>query len=251
MATSAVFDGPTRLSYRGPPPILIGKVLGVAVAVIGLMVLAGWLLGIPALISLGPGWLPMRAGTALGLLLSGFGLMLASAPPAAWTRPARLALGAAVLTLGAAALAGSAFPGGAWTPAGPGRPSLVSALNFTLVGAALLVLDAGNGWRVRPTESLSLAMGLLAFVGLESYVFGANPLSRRPLRPSRRPPPSASSRSPSACSSSARRRPDAEHRRRRNRRRDAAPHAADLADPAAGDRVGAAGGRARRLFRHI
>jgi two-component system, cell cycle sensor histidine kinase and response regulator CckA len=179
MATSAVFDGPTRLSYRGPPPILIGKVLGAAVAVVGLMVLAGWLLGIPALISLGPGWLPMRAGTALGLLLSGFGLMLASAPPAAWTRPARLALGAAVLTLGAAALAEYAFGWGldaGW----PGRPSLVSALNFTLVGAALLVLDAGNGWRVRPTESLSLAMGLLAFVGLESYVFGANPLSDVP-----------------------------------------------------------------------
>ena len=36
---------------------------------------------------------------------------------------------------------------------------------------------------------------------------------------------------------------------RRDRRRHASAHAADLADPAAGDRVGAAPGRARRLFR--
>ena len=51
MATSAVFDGPSRLSYRGPSPILIAKVLGAVVAVVGLVVLAGWLLGIPGLIS--------------------------------------------------------------------------------------------------------------------------------------------------------------------------------------------------------
>ena len=55
MATSAVLGGPSRLSYRGPSPILIGKVLGAVVAVVGLVVLAGWLFDVPALISLGPG----------------------------------------------------------------------------------------------------------------------------------------------------------------------------------------------------
>src|SRR5688572_28461382 len=175
MATSAVFDGPSRLSYRGPSPLLIAKVLGAGVAVVGLVVQAGWLLGIPALISLAPGWAPMRAATALGLMLSGFGLVLAAVErPGA--RPARLALGAVVLTLGVAALAEYAFGWGLGTE-WPGRPSLVSALNFTLVGTALLAHDAGSGWRVRPTESLSLAMGLLAFIGIEGYAFGASPLS--------------------------------------------------------------------------
>src|SRR3954451_7935550 len=69
MATSAAFDGPSRLSYRGPSPVLIAKTMGAAVAVVGLVVLAGWLLGVPALIRLGPGWVPMKANVALGLLL--------------------------------------------------------------------------------------------------------------------------------------------------------------------------------------
>ena len=70
MATSAVFGGPSRLSYRGPSPILLGKALGALVAAVGLVVLGGWLFGVPALVSLGPGWVAMKATTACGLLLS-------------------------------------------------------------------------------------------------------------------------------------------------------------------------------------
>src|SRR5688500_801531 len=99
MATNAVFGGPSRLSSTGPSPILIARVLGAAVAVPGLLVLTGWLLGISALISLPPGWVPMRAATALGLLLSGVGLVLAAVGAAAWAKPARLALAAIVLAL--------------------------------------------------------------------------------------------------------------------------------------------------------
>ena len=49
-----------------------------------------------------------------------------------------------------------------------------------LVGAALLALDAGNGWRVRPAELLSLAMGFLAFVALEGFIFGRGSLYHVP-----------------------------------------------------------------------
>ena len=196
MPTNAVLDGRSRLSYRGPSPILIGKALGVAVTVVGLVVLAGWLLGVPALVSLGPGWVPMTSNAALGLLLSGVALTLASAETTTWAKPARLALAGAVLTLGAATLAEHAF--------GWGRPSFVASLNFMLVGAALLALDAGNGWRVRPSELLSLAMGFLAFVALEGYVSaGARCITSPPSRPWRCTPRSRSSRSPSGCSSSA------------------------------------------------
>jgi hypothetical protein len=109
MATSAVLDGPSRLSYRGPSPILIGKVLGAVVAVVGFVVLAGWLLGIPILISLGPGWVPMKVNAALGLLLSGLAVWVAAAETAPWAKPTRLALGAAIVALGAATLAEHAF----------------------------------------------------------------------------------------------------------------------------------------------
>ena len=66
--------------------------------------------------------------------------------------------------------------GTAW----PGRPSSIAAINFVLAGAALLALDVGNGWRIRPSESLSLAMGLLAFVSVQGYVFGQESLSHVP-----------------------------------------------------------------------
>ena len=188
MATSAAFDGPSRLSYRGPSPVLIAKTMGAAVAVVGLVVLAGWLLGVPALIRLGPGWVPMKANAALGLLLSGVALWIAAAETAPWQKAARLALGAAVLALGAASLAEHIFE---WrlgidellardTISGqtdwPGRPSLVAAVDFILVGAALLALDVRRHWRVRLSEALSLALGFLAFVALEGYAFGKDSL---------------------------------------------------------------------------
>ena len=81
MPTNAVLDGPSRLSYRGPSPILIGKVLGAVVAAVGFVVLAGWLLDAPALLSLVPGWMSMKASTAVGFLLSGIALVLVRAPP--------------------------------------------------------------------------------------------------------------------------------------------------------------------------
>ncbi len=173
MATSAVFDGLSGLSYRGPSPVTIGRGLGVAVALIGAAVLVGWAVRLELLTSLGPGRVPMPANTAAGLTLSGLALLIAPLD-VRWARPARWALGGAVLALGAATLADHAI-GGASTP-WPGRPSAIAAVNFVLVGAALLLLDSGSGWRVRPSEALSLAMGFLAFVALEGYVFGRESL---------------------------------------------------------------------------
>ena len=48
MATNADLGGPSRLSYRGPSPILIAKASGAIVGVVGLVVLFGWLLAPPA-----------------------------------------------------------------------------------------------------------------------------------------------------------------------------------------------------------
>ena len=180
MATNAVLDGRSRPSYRGPSPILIGQVLGAVVAIVGLVVLIGWLLHLAALISVVPGWMSMRASTAVGFLLSGSALLLAANETASWTKPARLALGAAVLALGAAMLAANAFDR-------TDRHSVVAALNLTLVGAALLTLDTGTRWRVRPSESVSLAMGLLAFVALEGYVFGESSRHHGPAFPTLAP----------------------------------------------------------------
>ena len=242
MATNAVLDGPSRLSYRGPSPILIAKALGAVVAVVGLVVLVGWLLDAPALISLVPGWMSMKAGAALGVpaerhrVGAGIGrhgdVGEAGAPGARRGRPRARRRDAGV-------------------GAGLTAPRSVAGLNFALVGMALLALDAGNDWRVRPSESLSLAMGLLAFVGLEGYVFGKASLYLVPAF-------STLALHTALCFVALAIgvfvvRPTVGLMRhitaRRDRRRHAPADAADLADPAAGDRVGTAAGRARRLFR--
>jgi PAS domain S-box-containing protein len=192
MATSGVFDGPSELSYRGPSPVRLGRILGIVAAVIGLISLLGWLLHVPVLTSVVPGWASMKANTAVGLAVSGVALLLAPVGGAPWARPARLALGGIVLALGAATLTEYAFgwrlgidellvrdsttSGTAW----PGRPSSIAAVNFVLVGAALLALDVGDGWRIRPSEGCSLAMSLLAFVSLQGYLFGQALLSHVP-----------------------------------------------------------------------
>jgi PAS domain S-box-containing protein len=185
MATSAVLDGPSGLSYRGPSPILIGRILGVFVVAIGGIVLLGWALGGDVLTTIVPGWIAMRANTAVGLVCGGLALLLApSVTPR--VRFLRMGLGGFVFALGAATLGQYVF---GWrlgidellvndpssTPF-PGRPSSVAAVNFILVGAAILALDTGNGWRVRPTEALSLAMGLLAYVSIEGFIFGRETL---------------------------------------------------------------------------
>ena len=48
-----------------------GCVAGVLTVVLGLLVLAAWVLGIPSLKSVIPGAVEMKANTALGLVLSG------------------------------------------------------------------------------------------------------------------------------------------------------------------------------------
>jgi PAS domain S-box-containing protein len=186
MATSAVQDG--RPSYDHVAGAMrLARVAGAAVALVGLVVLTGWFLHIPVLTSLVPGWSSMKANTAVGLVLSGCALLVAAVRPG-WERRGRLVLGAIILVLGSAVLVehgvgwnlgvdellvrDTMAPPGTW----PGRPSLVAGVNFALVGAGLLLLDVGTGTRIRPTEALALAMGLIAFVSVEGYVFGRETL---------------------------------------------------------------------------
>ena len=184
MATSAVLDGPSR-AFDPAAAVSLARTLGGLVTFIGAIVLAGWLLEVPALARIVPGWTAMKANTALMLLLSGVGLVAATRPGSSTARYTRLIVGSVVLLTGGAVLAEHlldaplgfdellvrdtlAPPGTRW----PGRPPLIGAINLVLIGAALLAVDVGYGWRVRPTEVLSLAVGLLALVAVEGFVFG-------------------------------------------------------------------------------
>ena len=177
------------------------KAVAVAVCLLGILVLVGWVLDIGVLKSCLPGLVAMKANTALGLTLAGFALLvLAAAPPtnASTSTTKRLhrlaqACAAVVGLIGLLTLSEHLtgwdlridqllFRDSAQTAATyfPGRMAPLSALNFLLVGVALLLLDDDDAPRSgfhAPEWLLSIVAftSLLVMVG---YLFGVESLVR-------------------------------------------------------------------------
>jgi PAS domain S-box-containing protein len=157
--------------------------------VVGLLVLAGWLLDIPSLKSLLPGLATMKPNTALTFVLAGGSLWLSSS----WGEDRRvevLAKACATLTALIGLLTLNEYVFGrnlgidqllfrdALTPenAHPGRMSLVSALNFSLLGLALL-LPARRTYR-RFAEVFSITVLLISMLAFLGYAYGVSSLYR-------------------------------------------------------------------------
>ncbi len=164
--------------------VALGRVAGVAVALLGLTVLVGWYTHDTALLRVQPAFVAMAYNTALGFLLSGLGLLAALARGGHTTRASR-ACGLAVALLGLLTL--GEYLGGrslgldellmrAYIRSGvtaPGRMAFSAALCFSLVGGSLLV----GGARFFPLSaslralSGALVMGL-GTVALSGYMTG-------------------------------------------------------------------------------
>ena len=164
--------------------------LGIGVAVVGVGVLAGWALDVQPLKAITPGGAAIKANTAAGLVLCGVALALGARGGAQRFVMARILLAWTAWAIGAVVVAEQLFgldvgidqilardplPGDA-----PGRPSVIAGVNLMLAGAALIRLDARPRWRVRPAEILALAMGFLALIATEGYVFGQESLYHIP-----------------------------------------------------------------------
>ena len=159
-------------------------------AAVGLLAVAGWLLGIDPLKRVLPGLAATKFNTALGFVLAGSGLW--------WRRrvPVRLALGALVALMGALSLAEhlagldlpidqffvrdilapqeAAFP--------PGRMALSTALCFLLLGIGLLG-SGGARRRVRlgfVAELLALVATVIGGLSLLAFPTGAVYLRQLP-----------------------------------------------------------------------
>ena len=164
--------------------------LGVlAIVLICGTVLAGWILGIPALASIVPGWPRMAVIVLVCLLLCACALFELTLPARnGYSGWARMAAAGLVLLIGADALvafvAGSLNatnpPSIAGTLFGPtlGRPSFASVLDFLLAATALM-LPRGEPWG--KFYSILLAAGL-AVTGLDfvGYAYGIAALFRGP-----------------------------------------------------------------------
>ena len=157
----------------------------VIVMAVGGLVLVGWAFDIPLLKSILPGWISMNPTTALAFIFSGLSLRL--------TRTGRiryLGKGLAVIV----ALVGGLKLGEyllGWNlgfdrvlferqlgPVGPHPPNRMApntALNFLLLGLALLLLDKETRRGRRPTEYLALAAVMTALFAVIGYAYGIKP----------------------------------------------------------------------------
>ena len=169
--------------------------IGLGVAIAGLLVLCGWAFDIPLLKSLLPGLADMKANTAAAFVLGGASLWWSgpsaaatASRPAAWV--ARL-LAVIVAGLGLLTLSEYAFgwdlgidhllfddaglsPGAPF----PGRMASMTAVNFTLLAAALLLIDVETRGRKRPSNWLALAIAVNSFLAILGYLYGVDALCR-------------------------------------------------------------------------
>lgn len=174
-------------SAAPPPSSPWTSRLAVAVLVIALSVIVGWVLDIRLLKSVLPAWTTMKINTALGFLCCAAALWL-SRSPASFRRYqwVCLALCAIVTTISLITLAEYAFhtdygidewlvsdPEHAGTSYPPGRLAPSTAVSFLLFSAALLVLDSLPDL----SQSITLLMSLVSLLSLVGYLYGLSTVS--------------------------------------------------------------------------
>ena len=172
---------PTHLRRFGQ----LARVAGGCLVVLGALVLLGWAFDIPLLKSPHPTLISMKANTALVFVLLGIGLWFSTDDRRRRTRQVvnliALLLTAATtlqdvthIDLGLDELLFSDRPPGPGTTH-PGRISPGAQLAFLLLTSASL-LAGGRRPRVRAAQLLTWLAGLLAFVSLCGYLYGADAL---------------------------------------------------------------------------
>ncbi len=175
-------------------PSLIKRYEGIAhygalaVAGLGLAVLAGWKLDIEVLKSVVPGWAAMKPNTAFGFLLAGSALaMVGRSTVGAGLRWVSAIFGAMVAALGLATLGEYAVhfdfgidqllfsvPDNLPENAAQSRMSMATASAFTVTGLALICLGQGRTFLVAQAAAMICAqVSILAILG---YAYGVSSL---------------------------------------------------------------------------
>ena len=172
------------------PPLAVplrrfARGLGLGVAALGALVVAGWALHLERATTALVGSVPMKANFAAALVAAGLSAaLLAPARAGRVAQAAGRALAAVVIALAALTVAEHVVGRSLGIdelffrdPAGgtaPGRMSLGSAAALLLLGAALLLLDVERaGYRV--TCFLALAAALLPLQAFVGYAYGVAP----------------------------------------------------------------------------
>ena len=158
---------------------------GAATALVGVAGLLGAYLDLDALRSIHSGWPKMAASTSLAFGLAGMCLVcLALANGSAMRRMRTRWCAVAVLTIGLLKLGeyltgwpcsiDGLLPGDAPDSPNPARMAPATALNFTLIGSALVLATTTRAFVV--FQALSLLCGLIGWLGFSRYLYGGEPL---------------------------------------------------------------------------
>jgi PAS domain S-box-containing protein len=165
-------------------------VVGVSALIVGIAILAGWVLGLPGLSGLVRSWPQMSPLTAVTTALCGMSMILGGEGPRSLTAPlhhrsAAISCAALALLLGLTRLAlhVSGQHGGIdilWlrrlaAPYGTPSPvmSSATALGTAFIGCALTLTQ--TAW-TRSFQTLAVLSALIAWLGLTRYLFGGAPL---------------------------------------------------------------------------
>lgn len=186
MATQSDFDR-LRARLRWIP-----LAASVGAMLVGGLVLVGWWFDIGRVTSLSPRFVSMKANTALAFVLAGAALWLLRAEsPNAWNRRIAQVCASIVALIGLLTLSEYLF---GWdlridqllamehevpTPfLIPGRMAFATALNFLLLGSALLLLDVDTYHGRQPAPYLVILVAVSNFVMVVAYLYGADAMSR-------------------------------------------------------------------------
>ncbi len=162
---------------------------------VGCLVLVAWMFDIATLKSVFPGLVTMKANTALSFVLVGIALWILlndqpdTSRPFNFTRRCLIAQACAViialiglltlfeyflgLGLGIDQLLFKESLGALGTSA-PGRMAPTTALNFFMIGLALIFLGTPHSFRA--SQFLSLAIGLIGLLNFTGYIYGVKSL---------------------------------------------------------------------------
>ncbi|NEO25830.1 MAG: PAS domain-containing sensor histidine kinase [Kamptonema sp. SIO4C4] len=162
----------------------VSKRAAIAVFWIGCIVLVGWLFDISLLKSVLPGLVTMKANTALGFVLGGLSLWAIHQKPTQRNRCIALSSAILVLLVGLLTTLQYGFDvdfgidqllfkesADAVATASPGRMALNTALDFFILGSALLLLAIPRP-NYLPAHGLTIVGFLMAYLGFLGYVYG-------------------------------------------------------------------------------
>jgi signal transduction histidine kinase/AmiR/NasT family two-component response regulator len=162
---------------------VIARSCAVFSGVIGLLVLAGWTFHIESLRRVLPGFVQMKANTAIGFVAGGLAILLLE--KAGRRRRVGQALAVLMFAIGFVTICEYVFrwdahldqllftePAGAIGTLSPGRMAPTSAVSFMLLASALLLIDVQRRPLRRASEVIAIAVAIISFQTFLGYLFG-------------------------------------------------------------------------------